>query len=167
MAFVGSSILRFTNAKRVVYSFSKRWLCIAQHHLDSIPHYDMKKLQVSYSRSSGPGGQNVNKVETKVEVRLLLSDVEVEYSAMERLRKLAVGRVNNDGELIITNSESRSRKTNYDNCIRKVTELIQRSLVEPKVWNKNSKTKTKFHAKRLHDKKMTSRRKAQRRERMD
>eukprot|EP00188_Purpureofilum_apyrenoidigerum_P002668 Plantae.Rhodophyta-Purpureofilum_apyrenoidigerum.ctg27304.p1 GENE.Plantae.Rhodophyta-Purpureofilum_apyrenoidigerum.ctg27304~~Plantae.Rhodophyta-Purpureofilum_apyrenoidigerum.ctg27304.p1 ORF type:complete len:178 (+),score=46.06 Plantae.Rhodophyta-Purpureofilum_apyrenoidigerum.ctg27304:101-634(+) len=127
-----------------------------------MPHVDMNKVRVSYARSSGPGGQNVNKVETKVEMRLSLDDIDISESAMKRLQQIVVGRVNNAGELIVSNSETRSRKTNYDNCIKKITEFIDKAMIEPKDWNKNSKTADKFHRKRLEDKRRRSENKASR-----
>ena len=85
------------------------------------------------SRSSGPGGQNVNKVNTKIELRFnipgsaLLNEDEKE-TLMGKLKN----RVNNEGELIIISQHSRSQIKNKTNAINKFYRLIEEALTPAK-----------------------------------
>ena len=84
-------------------------------------------------RSSGPGGQNVNKVATKVELAFhvansqLLTDEEKQALA----EKLA-SKINDDGYLKISDSESRSQATNRENVLEKFYHTIEKALIKPK-----------------------------------
>ena len=84
-------------------------------------------------RSSGPGGQNVNKVATKVELAFhvansqLLTDEEKQILA----EKLA-SKINDDGYLKISDSESRSQATNRENVLEKFYHTIEKALIKPK-----------------------------------
>jgi ribosome-associated protein len=84
-------------------------------------------------RSSGPGGQNVNKVATKVELAWhvnaspLLSDEEKQIISA----KLAA-KINEEGYLKINDSESRSQATNRENVIQKLYHTIEKALHKPK-----------------------------------
>jgi len=81
------------------------------------------------SRSSGPGGQHVNKTESRVELffnidaSTLLADEE-----KERLLRKLKKRINADGELIIASESTRSQARNKEDCIKKVYELIEKAL---------------------------------------
>ena len=78
-------------------------------------------LAVRRSRSSGPGGQNVNKVETKIELVFMLDKSGgLEPAVKERLRKLAGGRINCAGELVITSQKTRSQVLNLEDAREKL-----------------------------------------------
>ncbi len=108
------------------------------------------------SRSSGPGGQNVNKTETKVELRFdivnssILTDEEKKLIS-EKLKN----RINNDGFLILTVQESRSQLTNKLLAEENFYEILAKALKKAK---KRKPTKPSFAAKkrRLVSKKLNS-----------
>jgi protein subunit release factor B len=66
------------------------------------------KLEFSYARSSGPGGQNVNKVNSKVEIRFNIKEANwIPEDIRNRLISQQSNKINNDGELIVTSQEHR------------------------------------------------------------
>lgn len=91
------------------------------------------ELHWTATRAAGPGGQNVNKVATKVILRF---DVDASTALPERaklrLRGLAGRRLDHDGVLVITSDKSRSQSHNLRDARRKLAELIQAALIEPK-----------------------------------
>ena len=89
-------------------------------------------ITVSFSRSSGPGGQNVNKVSTRVELRITLADIPIGAEARGRLAGLAGSRVTSGGELLITADEHRSQSRNKAEALERLRDLIVRAMVRPK-----------------------------------
>ncbi|EGF78657.1 hypothetical protein BATDEDRAFT_13116 [Batrachochytrium dendrobatidis JAM81] len=88
------------------------------------PFY-IDKLSVQYSRSSGPGGQNVNKVNTKVDIRFTVYDMEwVPQPVVQRILEQNQGRMNKKGELVVTSDRFRTQHMNYNDCIDKIYDLI-------------------------------------------
>jgi len=120
------------------------------------------EILFSASRSSGPGGQNVNKVSTKVELRFnipnsnLLSDTEKEI-LLEKLKN----KINNEGDLILVSQEGRSQLKNKEKVLEKFYELIEKTLTPPKK-RKPTKPTQASKKKRLEGKKLVSEKKSQR-----
>ena len=90
-------------------------------------------LAVAFTRSAGPGGQNVNKVASAVQLRFALAaNSTLRPDVKSRLRALAGHRVTDDGELLIVARESRSQEQNRRLAEERLAELIRRALVPPK-----------------------------------
>ena len=89
-------------------------------------------LAFSFSASSGPGGQNVNKRATKAELRVRLADLPIPGDARSRLSALAGRRLTDAGELLLVAEEHRSQSQNRAACLARLRELLVRALVTPK-----------------------------------
>lgn len=93
-------------------------------------------VKFSFSRSGGPGGQNVNKVSTKAELRVKLADLPIPGRVKTRLATLAGRRVNDEGELVLVSEAERSQSGNRAECMAKLRELLVQALAEPKIRRK-------------------------------
>src|SRR5256884_7669359 len=90
-------------------------------------------LRVRAARASGPGGQNVNKVATKIELRVDLGAIEgLSDAARARLGTLSRGRVDADGRLMVTSQATRTQARNLEDAREKVRALIAAALREPR-----------------------------------
>jgi ribosome-associated protein len=90
-------------------------------------------LSFTFMPSSGPGGQNVNKVSTRCVMRVRLGDLPLSDAQRARLRALAPHLVTQSDELLVTGDEHRSQSQNKAACIERLGDLVRRALVAPKV----------------------------------
>ena len=91
-----------------------------------------KELDESFSRASGPGGQNVNKVETAVELRFdVRNSPSLPDEVKARLEKLAGRRLTLDGVLIVTAQEHRSQERNRAEALTKLVALLREAAKPP------------------------------------
>jgi ribosome-associated protein len=119
--------------------------------------------EIIFSRSGGPGGQNVNKLNTKVTLRLRLSDIAgLTDTELERARKILANRISSDDEIVISSDEERSQRTNLERAFFRVEALITAAARLPK-HRRPSKPSKAAREQRLHVKQLQSRKKASRR----
>ena len=98
---------------------------------------DESEIQVDFVRSSGPGGQNVNKVATAVQLRFdAANSPSLPDDVCQRLLRLAGNRVTDDGIIIIDARRYRSQERNRQDAIDRLVTLIRRAAQEPRIRRK-------------------------------
>ena len=95
-----------------------------------------------FARSGGPGGQNVNKVNSKAELRIRPEEIHgLTGSALFRLRAAAANRITTDGELLIVSDTARHQEVNRKECVARLAALVAAAVKEPKVRRKTRPTR--------------------------
>nr|WP_166178330.1 alternative ribosome rescue aminoacyl-tRNA hydrolase ArfB [Altererythrobacter segetis] len=92
----------------------------------------LEQVEESFIAASGPGGQNVNKVATAVQVRLDVFALRLEPAVFQRLKALAGSRMTARGEIVLTARKYRTQEANREDARARLAELIEQALVEPK-----------------------------------
>jgi ribosome-associated protein len=100
------------------------------------------ELEWKFIRASGPGGQNVNKVSSAVQLRFLLPiNSSIPVAARNRLRAQGGQKILDDGTILISARSERSQEQNRREALERLSTLIQNALVEPKIRKKTRPTK--------------------------
>ena len=126
---------------------------------------DERDIEESFIRASGPGGQNVNKVSTAVELRYDATKAGLPEDAFARLETLAGRLMTQDKVLVIQAQETRSQERNRAAALQRLIDLLRKSLIRPK---KRRPTKATYSSqlKRLAGKQKDSRTKKLRNKRI-
>ncbi|XP_027080048.1 uncharacterized protein [Coffea arabica] len=148
---------------------------------EPIPKITLDHVTVNFARSGGPGGQNVNKVNTKVDMRFNVRNADwLSERVKERIMQMEKNRINKDGELVISSTRTRTQKGNIEDALAKLQVFMrliknfqaiidEASYVPPPPSEETVKKITKLAAigeqKRLDKKKAQSQKKAFRRSR--
>jgi len=120
---------------------------------------DERDVDERFVRASGPGGQNVNKVATAVELRFDIAASSLAEPVKARLLTLAGNRTNSDGVLLIDSREYRLQSQNREAARARLAALIRQALVRPRT-RRPTRPKAAAREKRLTGKKLRSRIKA-------
>ena len=120
-------------------------------------------IEVRAVRSSGPGGQNVNKVASKIELHVDLAQVTgLNARARARLHAIAAPRLDAEGRLLVTSQLTRDQGRNLEDARNKVRSIVARAMIEPKVRKPTGPSRASIE-RRIREKKARSRTKATRR----
>lgn len=114
---------------------------------------DERELHFEYIRASGPGGQNVNKVATAVQMRFDITNSALASDIKGRLLRLAGNRVTADGVLMIEAKHFRTQEQNREDATQRFVDLIRRALIKPKP-RKKTKPSAASKERRLKSKKV-------------
>ena len=135
-------------------------------HITDAIAIEEREIEERFVRASGPGGQNVNKVASAVELRFDVGASSLPSEVKERLRALAGNRVNADGVLVIDSREHRTQARNREAARQRLVDLITQAAKKPR-RRKATKPRPAAREKRLEGKKLRGKVKELRRRRSD
>ena len=128
---------------------------------------DENDIEYNAVRSAGPGGQNVNKVSTAIQIHFDIDKIENMTDAMRvRLVILAGSKLNKENCIVIKAQDQRTQERNKENALNRLIELIKKAAVEPKKRKPRKRSKAS-HQTRLNEKKKQSDKKKSRKLNLD
>jgi ribosome-associated protein len=119
-------------------------------------------IETKAVRASGPGGQNVNKLATKIQMRVDLGRIlGFDGDDLVRVHEFLKSRLDAEGRLLVMSQETRDQARNREDCAAKVADLIRAALVRPKVRRRTKPTRAskerRVEAKRHHAERLRQR----------
>lgn len=123
----------------------------------------LSEIEFSFVRSSGPGGQNVNKVNSKAVLRWnLVASTSVPAFLKARIYSRLAPRLTKSGELILTSDRTRDQQRNREDCLEKLAKLLAAAAEAPRVRKKTKPSRSSVtrakNSKRMHSEKKKLRR---------
>jgi ribosome-associated protein len=101
---------------------------------------DERHIEERFLRAAGPGGQNVNKVATAVQLRFDVAGADLPDQVRQRLERLAGRRLTREGVLIIDAQRHRTQARNRQDALERLIELVRRASIAPRVRRKTRPT---------------------------
>lgn len=121
-----------------------------------------EEFELSFARSSGPGGQNVNKVNTKATLRWpVVHSINLPAPVKARFLARYASRLTTDGDLVITSQRFRSQAKNVNDCLEKLTAMLA-AVAAPPIRRKATRPTAGSKERRLREKRARSQKKQER-----